>query len=151
MGSLRCKSGNATRPLGGCATHFISGTIFLHRPIGLMRSFAARIGPDPVERAGDLTATLRALALSRRASPSTIHLLQLPARCMEETFGDLMKGLKGFRCRVLAVTKCRQNVVMVERNYNRRVFKRDLIWLKGILLECLFFSQLLPEPYCSVS
>lgn len=40
---------------------------------------------------------------------------------------------------------------MVERNYNRRVFKRDLIWLKGILLECLFFSQLLPEPYCSVS
>lgn len=34
-------------PLGGCATHFINGTIFLHRPIGLMRSFAARIGPRP--------------------------------------------------------------------------------------------------------
>lgn len=86
-----------------------------------------------MERAGGLTATLRALALSRRASsPVTMHL-QLLARCMEETFRDLMKGLKGFRCRALAVTKCRQNVVMVERNYNHVAFKRDLIWLKGIL------------------
>lgn len=96
------------QPLGGSATHFINGTIFLHRPIGLMHSFAARIGPNTVEHGGDLAVTLRALVLSRQALPSTIHLPQLLARCMEETIED--SATKRFHSRVLAVAKCRQNV-----------------------------------------
>lgn len=59
------------------------------------------------------------------------------------------EGLKGFSLHRLGRYEVLTNCCDDIKKLQSPVFKRDLIWLKGILLECLFSSQLLPERFCS--